>query len=150
MKKMTLLFAVLGLSALSTYGQDAKVGPVFVPPQSAEKPMGEKKTPLAPPMTNAVLGKPVSGGGQVLVAPPSTQKSTEEKKLPLTPPKMTNAVLGKPVIYGGYFTDFVRAEKKRALFDLRTPLDPEKDLENLFFYPGTQQVQGISLFSIKF
>jgi hypothetical protein len=113
MKKMTLLLVVLGLSALSTYGQDAK-------------------------------------GGQVLAESNVSKKATEEKKTPLKLPTPKSEILGKPVVYGGYFTDFVRAERKRALFDLRTPLDPKKDLENVSFYPGTDTVQAIVLFRIKF
>ena len=92
----------------------------------------------------------------VLESPP--KKATEEKKAAVIPPtKSTNAILSKPVVYGGYFTDFVKAERKRRLFDLSAPLDPQKDLENLSFNPGIEKVQGpskytspvIILFSIK-
>jgi hypothetical protein len=113
MKKFTLLFALLALSALTAYGQEAK-------------------------------------GGQVLVESQAPKKEKEEKKTPLTPPKPTSEILGKPIVYGGYFTDLVRAEKKRALFDLKAPLDPQKDSENLLYYPGTEKVDVVVLFSIKF
>jgi hypothetical protein len=91
-----------------------------------------------------------TNGAPATTTPQATAKPHEEKTLILTPPKTTNAVLAKPVIYGGFFTELIRAESKRAFFDLRTPLDPQKDLENVLFYPGTQQVQGIILVSIKF
>jgi hypothetical protein len=89
-------------------------------------------------------------GGQVLVESQSVKKETPEKKAPVIPPKPTNQILGQPVTFGGYFTDFVRAENKRALFDLRTPLDFQKDSENVSFYPNTEKVRGVVLFSIKF
>jgi hypothetical protein len=75
---------------------------------------------------------------------------TPEKKPPVIPPKPSNQILGKPVVYGGYLTDLFRAEKKRPLFSLRTPIDPRKDIENVSYYPGTDKVQGVILFSIKF
>ena len=89
-------------------------------------------------------------GGQLLLESQSPKKEKEEKKAPITPPKSTNQFLGKPVVYGGYFSDFVRAERKRPLFDLKAPLDPSKDLENLSYYPGTEKVRAVILFSIKF
>ncbi len=93
-------------------------------------------------------------GAQTLMDSQSAQKATtapkEEKKPPVTPAKPTNQILGKPVVYGGYLTDVVRAQKKRPLFDLKAPIDPAKDMENLSFYPGSDKVQGVVLFSIKF
>ena len=89
-------------------------------------------------------------GGQVLIESQSPKKEKEEKKAPVAAPKGTNTFLGQPVVYGGYFTDFARTEKKRALFDLKTPLDFRKDSENVSFYPNTEKVQGIILFSVKF
>jgi hypothetical protein len=88
--------------------------------------------------------------GTVLVAPESIQKPKEEKKVPLNPPKMTNAVLGKPIVYGGYVTDLVRAEKKRSFFDLSAPLDPQKDMENVFFNSNQDLAHPLVLFRIKF
>jgi hypothetical protein len=73
-----------------------------------------------------------------------------EKKVVVTPAKPAGQILGKRVVYGGYLTEMSRAEKKRGFFSLRTPIDPNKDLENVSFYPGTDKVQGIILFSIKF
>jgi len=91
-------------------------------------------------------------GGQVLLelqAPPRPQK--EEKKIPVVPPKGgTNEIFGTRVFYGGYFSEFLRAERKRPFFDLKAPIVPEKDLDNLWFQPGTDKIQGIVLFSIKF
>jgi len=113
MKKPTLFLLLLGLSALTTYGQAAK-------------------------------------GGQALLESQPVKKEKEEKKVPApTPPKPTNEILGKRVEYGGYFTDLIKADNKRALFDLKKPLDPQKDLENLSFYPRTEHVQAVILFSIK-
>jgi hypothetical protein len=43
-----------------------------------------------------------------------------------------------------------RASNKRAFFNLKTPIDPQKDFENLSFYPETDKVQGFILFSVKF
>ncbi len=89
-------------------------------------------------------------GGKALMESQTVTRPKEEKKLPVTPPKPTKEILGKHVVYGGYFMDFVRAEKKRPFFSLRTPIDPQKDMENLSFYPGTDKVQGVVFFSIKF
>jgi hypothetical protein len=89
-------------------------------------------------------------GGQTLVDFQSTQKSKTEKKVPVTPAKTTSQVVGQRVTYGGYLTDLRRAENKRALFNLRAPIDPRKDVENVSYYPGTDKVQGIILFSVKF
>ena len=89
-------------------------------------------------------------GGPTLVEVPSPAKPREEKKAVVKPSKPSSEILGKPVVYGGYLVDFKRAEKKRPFFSLRTPVNPEKDLENLSYYPGTDKVQGFVLFSIKF
>jgi hypothetical protein len=89
-------------------------------------------------------------GGQALLESQPVKKEKEEKKVPApTAPKSTNEILGKRVEFGGYFTDLFKADNKRALFDLKTPLDPKKDLENLSFYPRTEHVQAVILFSIK-
>jgi hypothetical protein len=75
----------------------------------------------------------------------------EEKKAAVIPPTTTtNQIFGTRVTYGGYLTELKRADKKRALLSLRTPPDPKKDMENLWFYPGTDKIQGVVLFSIKF
>jgi hypothetical protein len=74
----------------------------------------------------------------------------ETKKPVLMAPKSTNAILGHPVTYGGYVSDFIKAENKRALFDLKSPLDEEKDMRNLWFYTRSPQVRGVVLFSVKF
>ena len=87
-------------------------------------------------------------GAQTMVEYQSTK--TQEKKPPVIPPKPAHEILGKPVFYGGYLNELFRAEKKRPLFSLRTPIDPQKDMENLSFYPGTDKVQGVILFSVKF
>lgn len=80
----------------------------------------------------------------------SARKEREEKKSPAAPVKPTAEILGKRVVLGGFFTDFLKAERKRPLLSLRTPIDPQKDMENLWFYPGTEKIQGIVLFSIQF
>lgn len=113
MRKPTLFLLLLGLSALTTYGQAVK-------------------------------------GGQALLESQPVKKEKEGQKVPPpTPPKPTTEILGKRVEYGGYFTDLFKADSKRALFNLKTPLDPRKDLENLSFYSRTPQVQAVILFSIK-
>lgn len=71
-------------------------------------------------------------------------------KVPIIPPKPIHHILGVPVTYGGYFSDIAKAENKRALLNLKTPLDPRKDLENVSFYPNSEQARGIVFFSIKF
>ena len=107
----------------------------------------------------AVLALPVFSllgddpkGGQALLelqSPPRPQR--EEKKAQVIPPKgTTNEIFGNRVFYGGYFTEFLKAERKRPLFNLKTPLNPEKDFENLWLQPGTDKIQGVVLFSIKF
>src|SRR5262249_14915179 len=81
-------------------------------------------------------------GAQALVETQAAAGKTEEKKTPITPPKQANEILGKRVFYGGYLTDLTTAEKKRPFFSLRTPNDPEKDRENLWFAHGTDPVHG--------
>jgi hypothetical protein len=90
-------------------------------------------------------------GGQALMESQSTRKESDAKKAKVAPAKpAANEILGKRVTYGGYFTDWFKAEKKRPFFNLKTPSDPQKDHDNLSYYPGTDQVQGVVLFSIKF
>jgi len=89
-------------------------------------------------------------GAQLLMESHAAPKATEEKRPAVTPTTPKSEILGKPVVYGGYLTDVFRAEKKRPFFNLRTPIDPAKDSENLSTYPGTDKINGIVLFSIKF
>jgi len=128
MKEIASLIVLLAASILTAYAQDAQ-------DTKGAKDTKGGKTQMelqAQPQTQSVL------------------KPAEEKKTTLTQPKPTNEILGKRVVYGGLFTDFLRAEKKRPFFSLRTPIDPQKDLENLSLYPGTDKVQGVVLFSVKF
>lgn len=141
MKKITSVLVLLAtLPALSICGQDAKSEKGQPAPQSVKGKGEDAKV------------------GPVLLDSQSVTKGKEEKKpAGLPSATSTNEILGKRVVYGGYFTDLRKAEKKRALFDLSTPINPEKDLENFSFYPGTEKVQGqkiytspvVILFSIK-
>src|ERR1051326_84804 len=92
-------------------------------------------------------------GGQVLIESQASKTEKEEKKPPVTPAKTTNVLFGTPVTYGGYLSDLKKAENKRALFNLKPPNNPQKDTENLWFsprtdnvYPGTDKPQGVILF----
>ena len=89
-------------------------------------------------------------GGLVLVTPKPVEKPKEETKIPVPPAKMTNAISGKPKVYDGYLAEALRAENKRALLDLSVPLDPRKDLENVFFNSSPDLAKPIILFRIKF
>jgi hypothetical protein len=91
-------------------------------------------------------------GAQTLMELQSPRKASESAtaKPKLTPPKPTHQILGKHVTYGGYLTGLFHAEDKRPFFNLGAPLDPQKDQENISYYPGTDKVQGIIFFSIKF
>jgi hypothetical protein len=137
MKNATWIFVLLAASAaLCAYGQDAKVNQDGKPAQDA---------------------KDSKGSQALLESTSAATKAKEEKKAEMPRAKATNEVLGTRVVYGGYFTDFVRAERKRSLFDLSAPLSPKKDLENLSLYPGTEQAHTqkiynspvVVLFSIK-
>ena len=88
-------------------------------------------------------------GGQVLGEAQAAKQKPVPKAL-VAPAKPGSEVPGKRVFYAGFFTDFLRAEKKRPLLSLKTPIDPVKDLENIWFYPGTDRPQGVVLFSVKF
>jgi len=88
--------------------------------------------------------------GPVLVEPKTAQKEPAQKHVDLTPLKPANELWGKSVFYRGYLMDLLRSDQKRELFDLRAPVDPSKDLENLIFYPGTETVRAVVLFRIKF
>jgi hypothetical protein len=108
---------------------------------------------LATVLATSTLGAPAQDakGAKVLMESHGPKAAApEQKKVPVTPPQATNVILGKQVVYGGYLSELKRAEKKRAFFDLRAPVDYRKDLENVSFYPGTEKVQGIILFSVKF
>lgn len=87
-------------------------------------------------------------GGQVLMEVAVAKKQAQ--KPPVTQPKPAHQILGQKVEYGGYFGDLAKAENKRALFSLRAPVEPGKDSDNLWYYPGAGWVQGVVLFSIKY
>ena len=89
-----------------------------------------------------------SKGGAVDLQAPKKEK--EEKKAAVTPTKPPDELLGKKVVYGGFLTELARAEKKRPLLSLKNPIDPKKDFDNLWIYPGTDRIQGVVFFSIKF
>jgi hypothetical protein len=99
-------------------------------------------------------------GAQALIESQAPKKAEEPKKTIISPPKSTNEVLGTPVVYGGYLSDLAKAEKKRPLFNLKTPFDPQKDLENYWSPPSFENrpvhrldpepVHGFVLFSVKF
>ena len=99
-------------------------------------------------------------GAQALVESQAPRKSEEPKKAVITAPKSTNEFLGNPVVYGGYFNDVLKAEKKRPLFNLRSPIDPPKDVQNYWSPPSHENrpvhrldpepVHGVVLFSVKF
>ena len=89
-------------------------------------------------------------GAQALMGAQAVKTQKEPRRAPIAPPRPGAPAPGKRVGYGGYFTEVFRSEKKRPFFNLRTPIDPAKDLENIWFYPGTDKIQGVVLFSIKF
>ena len=130
MKKIILLLACLTLLARSSHGQDAEARQDVATPKPvyAHEAKGEQ---------DLVIAKPV-------------EKLMAEKTIPDAHQKLTNAVLGKPLVYDGYFIQVLRAEKKRALFDLSTPTGPQKDSENVFFSSRPDVAQPIVLFRIKF
>jgi hypothetical protein len=89
-------------------------------------------------------------GGQRLMELQTQARQKEQKPAPMSEPKPAGEILGRKVIYGGYLTELRRAERKRQLFDLRTPSDENKDMEHVAFYPGVEKIQGFIFFSIKF
>jgi hypothetical protein len=96
------------------------------------------------------LGQNVKGG-QALMQLQTGRKGQDQKPPPvLPPPKASGTLFGKKVFYGGYLAEFHRAERKRAFFSLLAPLDPEKDVEHVAFYPGAENIQGFVFFTIKF
>jgi hypothetical protein len=95
----------------------------------------------------ATRGQEAKGSPPPLESHPKMGK--DEKKAPSTIAKPVSQILGKEVVFGGYLVDLAKSERKRAFFDLKAPLDPKKDIENLIFYPGTEHVEAVILFSIK-
>jgi hypothetical protein len=89
-------------------------------------------------------------GGQALFQSQTPKTEKSQKPASVKPQKATGHILGHKVVYGGYLVDYSQAEKKRPLFNLRLPVDPQKDTENLWYYPGTDKIQGVVFFSIKF
>ncbi len=87
--------------------------------------------------------------GPALVESQHPKNKNEDKKALPPAPLTTNQVKNTEAVFGGYFMDLVKANRKRPFFDLKVPIDPVKDFENLSFYPGTDHVQAIVLFSIK-
>jgi hypothetical protein len=164
MKKIAALFGALALLTFPASAQDAKgsqegrqtpgapnvtpvkSGTVGQPATGASPASKPQTAPGAPPRT---VGQ-AAPSGQAPLESQSIVRTNEAQNAQITVPRPTTKVLGKHVTFGGYFTDFVRAERKRPLFDLKAPIDPKKDMENLSFWPGTDQVQGVVLFSIKF
>ena len=85
-------------------------------------------------------------GGHTVVQPPPPLKQSQPPKASALFVRPATKPLGKHTALGGYFMDFIQAERKRAMFDLTTPLNPKIDLENLSFYPRTEDVQAVILF----
>jgi hypothetical protein len=105
----------------------------------------------------APTNAPSVTGAPTVTAPPNSQVlgsaqtvTQEPAKPPVTPPQPATELPGLRVETGGFLTEFVRAEDKRAFFNLKTPIDTVKDYENLWYYPRTPKVQGVVLFSVKF
>jgi hypothetical protein len=89
MKRMIFLSACLALSALASYGQNAKGGQVLITPKPVEKPNEENKTPATPPFaTKAELSKPVHYGGYLIeVLQAEKKRSLFDLSTPLNPKK---------------------------------------------------------------
>lgn len=93
-------------------------------------------------------GKVLQNRTEVEVATPPAEQG---KKPPIAQPTVPVPKLKKGVVYGGFLTDLKRAERKRTLLSLRTPIDPVKDMENLWVDPeAPNKFKGTVLFSIKF
>jgi hypothetical protein len=90
-------------------------------------------------------------GSQTLVqtnAANAVLKAPVEKKAPptLTP---TEKRLGQQITYGGYVVDALKAKDKHALLNLKQPIDPRKDLDNLTWVSPADHSATIILFRIK-
>jgi hypothetical protein len=131
----------VGLSAVATYGQAAQTSPPPLLPRSITN-QGQNVTTKVPALVQSYSAK---------------QAVEQAKPAALAPAPATNVILRTGVVYGGYASDLVKAKQKRALFNLKSPLDPQKDLENVWTYPETERVHRLDpytspviiLFSIK-
>lgn len=85
-------------------------------------------------------------GGQTLIRPATKTPAAKAAAPVLTPSEKT---VGQHITYGGYIVAVLKAKDKHALFDLKQPLDPQKDLQNLSFIPGTDVSSTVILFRIK-
>lgn len=130
MNKSLLLAALLAVLPWVTLGQGAGK---------------EASTQVTTNKVEAPKTAPVAVDAQA-----TTKKETQEKKAAVAPEKPASEVLGKKVTYAGYLVDFTQAEKKRPLFSARTPIDPQKDFDNLWIDPRNDRPSGVILFSIKF
>ncbi len=84
---------------------------------------------------------------QTLTQP--AMKHPIEKSAPTPALKPSENALGQHITYGGYIVDVLKAKDKHALFDLKQPLDPQKDVKNLWFIPGADVSSTVILFRIK-
>src|SRR5512133_890359 len=125
MKKIASLFGVLALSVSFACAQEGAKNPA-----GTKDPKESNKAQTVSSGPTGAAGQPASGspqtsaGGQVVKSgqtPVESQlvRTNEEKKAQMSIPRPTSKVLGKHVTYGGYLTDFIRAERKRPLFDLK-------------------------------
>jgi hypothetical protein len=92
-------------------------------------------------------GFPASKPG---IKPRSSLESLWQKPIALTLREPVNATVPKPGLFQGFLMDLARAERKRDLADLSTPVNRRMDLDNLLSYPGTDQVQAIILLRLRF
>jgi hypothetical protein len=86
---------------------------------------------------------------QPLLQSAPSQKKPDDKVMVITTPKLTKGLLAPRGQFGGYFMEFLHAQSKATLLDLKTPIDPVKDSRNLSFYPRSPQVQAVIFFSIR-
>lgn len=87
---------------------------------------------------------PTNGVTHLTIAAPARDVLTSKA---LTP---DDTFLGRRVVFGGLLTDMKRADHPFRVLDPRAPRSVGTGAENLSYYPRSERVQGVVLFSIRF
>lgn len=75
---------------------------------------------------------------------------TTNETLTATASKISTKTLGPQITYSGFLVEFAKSDSPFKLIDPRTPINVQKDSDNLHRDPQTGKVRGFVLFAIKF
>ncbi|MEK7684659.1 MAG: hypothetical protein AAB466_04475 [Verrucomicrobiota bacterium] len=88
------------------------------------------------------------------VTSPKAKPGVAQKKGPAlgTPAakKASSEIMERKVFYSGFLVELAKSEKPLQVVNLRAPLNPKRDLENVVVEPRTGRVLGFRLLSLDF